>query len=150
MKKFYTIQAVSITLILLILGYIVYVNQGVAKQVNLRMHYKLTGLASWYSKGKLRSGDDFEGKLLSCASQYFPRYSLLMVRNKTNGKKIIVWQNDIHEATDIIIDLSKSAYRKIATLDSGKVIVEVTYLGILKKPNPYIFGKKIDYRDLEK
>ena len=98
------------------------------------------GVASWYAKGKHKNGTPYYGKLLNCASNYFPRYSLLLVENRINNKRVLVWNNDVHEATDIKIDLSKKAFLKISKLKIGKISVKVTFLCITKYPNPNIFG----------
>jgi len=130
--------------IVLILGmfYTIFGLQLVKKQVNMEYHYKITGIASWYAKGKYRDGSVFKGNMMSCASDYFPRYSLLLVKDIATGRKTIVYNNDFHEATDIIIDLSKKAFGKLRKFEIGKIVVEVTYLGILKKPNEEIFGRE--------
>lgn len=99
------------------------------------------GIASWYGKGLNKDGTIFKGHLYSCASDYFDRYDLLLVENVITKKKVMVWNNDTHEATDIIIDLSESAFKKISNLRIGKVIVKVTRLGKMIKPNPDIFGR---------
>lgn len=99
------------------------------------------GVATWYARGLNKDGSKFTGNMYTCASDYFPRYSMLLVKNMVNNKTVVVWVNDTHECTDIMIDLSKRAFREISPLRVGKIVVKITWLGVDKEPNPNIFGK---------
>jgi hypothetical protein len=93
------------------------------------------GYATWYGRGTHKDGTKFTGDMYSCASNYFPRYALLLVTNKLNGRKVLVWNNDVHEADGIIIDLSRKAFGKISKLRLGKIPVEVVQICVTKEPN---------------
>ena len=140
MKNHILLIIIAIMLIVLFSCVLVYkficIEKYIIRQSNIEF-----GVASWYAKGVHMSGVQYKGQLYNCASNYFPRYSLLLVENIVNKKNVIVWNNDTHEATDIKIDLSKKAFNKISNTSIGKTIVKITYLGIMKNPNPEIFGK---------
>lgn len=114
--------------------------ESLEKTVNRISNTKI-GVATWYAKGVNKDGTKFTGNLYSGASNYFERYSLVLVENINNGRKTIVWINDTHESTDIVIDLSKLAFGKLAKWKTGKIPVRVINLGLMPDPNEELFGK---------
>ncbi len=96
--------------------------------------------ASWYSvqslkkegtfktsHGVMANGQIFKDENLTCATRLFPLGTKIKIININNGKSVIV------KVTDRIgkrfahkrIDLSKSAFEKIANLKEG--IIPITY-----------------------
>lgn len=101
-----------------------------------------TGTASWYSsedackynptKGcPTASGKsiyELEKKgILFAASWSYPLGSKVLVKNKQNSKSVMVLVTDRGPAKRLhrVIDLGKDAYRKIASLKTGVINVEV-------------------------
>ncbi len=89
-------------------------------QITLIGTYKLgklhEGNASWYSY-----------KDCNCAAhRYLPIGSRVKVTNKLNGKSVIVTINDRGPfVDDRIIDLSKTSFKKIASIGTGVINVKV-------------------------
>lgn len=96
--------------------------------------------ASWYSveslkkegtwkhgEQKMANGERFNENNLTCACRLFPLGSVIKVTNAKNGKSVTV------KVTDRIgkrfaktrVDLSKSAFSKIASLKEGIVSITV-------------------------
>ena len=102
--------------------------------------------ASWYSEvsckregtwqkygGKMANGEVFDDKKMVCASWNFPFETKVKVTNLANGKTVIVVVKDRGPAKKLvrqgrIIDLSKSAFMKIASLRQGVIKVKVEKL----------------------
>jgi|GEM_PF-3456798 rare lipoprotein A len=90
--------------------------------------YTAEGLGSWYGgrfQGrKTASGEKFDQNKMTAAHRTLPFGSLVEVRNKANGKTVVVRINDrgpFHD--DYVIDLSRAAATKIGLLSSGPVAV---------------------------
>lgn len=97
------------------------------------------GEASWYSRESCRregtsgitaSGERFENENLTCASWDYSFGTLLRITNAKNGKSVIVRVNDRGPAKRLyrqgrIVDLSKAAFREIASLSKGIIKVKV-------------------------
>lgn len=75
------------------------------------------GLASWYRYG---------GGLTTASTRY-PRGTYLRVTNFANGRSVIVKVNDYgpEEHTGRLVDLERSAFRKLAPLSLGVIRVRV-------------------------
>ncbi len=74
------------------------------------------GAATWYANG--------DG--MTCASLDFPFGKYLRVTNRANGKSVIVQVNDSGPyGKDRVIDLNKSAFKKIGDLGTGVINVKV-------------------------
>jgi len=97
------------------------------------------GKASWYSmrdRGVLKTTANmeiFNDKELTCAMWDIPFGTLLKVTNLENGKAVIVRVNDRGPAKRLvrkgrIVDLTKKAFSRIASLKKGLVKVEITIL----------------------
>lgn len=90
-----------------------------------------TGTASWYEKGfegKLTaSGYVYDSNQLTCASNDYPFGTVLKVTNKENGKSVLVVVTDRggFEKYGRKIDLSRSAFNKIASTGHGLIDVKV-------------------------
>ncbi len=94
-------------------------------------HYKKTGIASFYGsgfEGQLTStGERFDSRELTAASNTLPLNTYVKVTNLRNGKWVLVRINDrmaIHNKR--LIDLSKGAAKKLSMIGSGvaRVLVQ--------------------------
>ena len=74
------------------------------------------------------SGEKFDMNKMTCASNYFPIGSKLKIINKANGKSVIVRVNDKGAMSKYTIDLSKGAFRRIASLKDGVIEIKVVRL----------------------
>lgn len=96
--------------------------------------------ASWYSeaslkkegtwktsKGIMANGKKFDETKLTCATRKYPLGSKLHVTNHSTGLSVTVIVTDRigKRFANTRIDLSKAAFKKIASLDKGLVKVEV-------------------------
>jgi len=106
---------------------------GANQEVSL---FRYEGIASWYSEndpGVLKTTANmeiFNHNELTCAMWDIPFGTRLKVTNLDNGKSVTVRVNDRGPAKRLVrrgrvIDLSKKAFSKIASLDEGLVMVEV-------------------------
>lgn len=90
-----------------------------------------TGTASWYGngfEGKLTaSGYVYDSNQLTCASNKYPFGTVLRVTNKTNGKSVLVVVTDRggFDKYGREVDLSKAAFKKIATLNEGLIDTKI-------------------------
>jgi len=102
-------------------------------------NFRLDGKASWYSKqspgiNKYTANNEiFNDKDLTCAMWGAPFNQTVKVTNRVNGKSVIVRVNDRgphfrYFREGRVIDLTKAAFAKIASLDNGLIDVEVTFL----------------------
>jgi len=94
-----------------------------------------TGIASWYSKeapGIKRhtaNGELFDDQKLTCASRYYAFGTRLRVKNLKNGKSVVCRVNDRGPHKRLWgrkIDLTKTAFRRIADPSIGLVRVSIT------------------------
>ncbi len=112
-----------------------YVIRGVKYYPNVvSVGDKFKGRASWY-------GPDFHGKFTSngeiynmydmtAAHKTLPMNTIVKVTNRSNGKSAVVRINDRGPFVDTrIIDLSKSAAKKINMIGAGTTLVAVEVLG---------------------
>jgi rare lipoprotein A len=102
---------------------------GVAQPV----HYKATGLASWYGPGfygrKTASGERFSAKAMTAAHKTLPFGTTVKVTNVDNGKSVVVRINDRGPfVKGRLIDLSKSAASELGLMGEGTASVEVVAL----------------------
>lgn len=89
-----------------------------------------SGIASFYHDKyegrKTASGVIFDQDKLTCASNVYKLGSKLRVTNKENGKSTIVIVNDTGAfKMPRIVDLSKSAFKQIASISRGIISVHV-------------------------
>ncbi|WP_018628098.1 septal ring lytic transglycosylase RlpA family protein [Niabella aurantiaca] len=89
--------------------------------------------ASFYSKNfngrKTATGDTYWDHLMTAASNIYKLGTRLLVVNKHTGKKVEVVVNDRMAAhMKGRVDLSRSAFQKIASTDKGVVPVKVYVL----------------------
>ncbi|ANH80972.1 endoglucanase [Niabella ginsenosidivorans] len=89
--------------------------------------------ATFYSKSfngrKTATGETYWDHLLTAASNIYKLGTKLLVVNKATGKKVTVTVNDrMAPSLKGRVDLSKSAFQKIASLDKGIVPVKVYVL----------------------
>lgn len=98
-----------------------------------------TGSASWYSerspgiRRRTANNEIFDDEAMTCAMWGAPFNQRLRVTNVSNGKSIIVRVNDRgphrrYVRRGRIIDLTKSAFRKIGGLKEGIIKVAVEFL----------------------
>lgn len=100
------------------------------------------GEASWYSEesclrefgknwdGRMANGQKFIDSEYSCASWAYPFATILLVRNKENGKRVKVTVTDRGPAKRLvkkgrIIDLTAKAFSELAPLRVGIIQVSV-------------------------
>lgn len=86
--------------------------------------------ATWYGNqlhGRLTaSGERFSQRAMTCASNRYKLGTHLKVTNTANGKSVVCRVNDRGNlGKGVVVDLSKSAFAKIAPLSQGKVKVNV-------------------------
>lgn len=89
--------------------------------------------ASFYSKSfngrKTATGETYWDHLLTAASNIYKLGTRLLVVNKSTGKKVEVVVNDrMAPHMKGRVDLSRSAFQKIASVNSGVVPVKVYVL----------------------
>lgn len=88
------------------------------------------GYASWYVDKETASGERFSSEALTCASRFYAIGTKLKITSVSTQRSVIVKVNDIgpsEEMTkrDRIIDLTKRAFKKLAPLDKGLILVRV-------------------------
>lgn len=71
------------------------------------------------------SGEKFDKKKLTCASNYYKMGTMLEITNVLNGKSVVVKVNDTGSFKGKKIDLSEGAFKKIADLKQGVIRVRV-------------------------
>jgi rare lipoprotein A len=94
------------------------------------------GTASWYSETdpfinlRTANGEIFDDTRMTCASWDYPFGTRLRVTNLQNGKSVIVRVNDRGPAKRLrrIVDLTRSAFRRIADTKTGIIKVRVSRL----------------------
>ena len=103
---------------------------GCADDLPVKGAYPKTGLASWYDPS-LTSPELFKKWGVTCAMRKTNYGKYYRVCNLANNKCVFVRHNDFGPSAGMyrkkrIIDLSKSAFRKIADLDHGLIQVSVS------------------------
>jgi len=103
---------------------------GCADDQPVKGSYPKTGLASWYDPS-LSSPELFKKLGVTCAMRKTDYGKYYRVCNLDNNKCVFVRHNDFGPSAGMykksrIIDLSKSAFRKIAELDHGLIQVSVS------------------------
>ncbi|MEW5894499.1 MAG: septal ring lytic transglycosylase RlpA family protein [Candidatus Omnitrophota bacterium] len=99
----------------------------------------IVGMASWYSKqspGIKRTTANmeiFDDTAMTCAMWGVPFNQQIKITNLSNGKSVIVRVNDRGPNKRLVkkgrlIDLSRSAFQKIAPLKEGLVPVKIELL----------------------
>ncbi len=99
-------------------------------------HRSFYGTASWYSESdpfinlRTANGEIFDDTKMTCASWNFPFGTRLKITNLQNGRSVIVRVNDRGPAKRLnrLIDLTRSAFRKIADTKTGIIKVRVSRL----------------------
>jgi len=84
----------------------------------------LRGKASWYDYS-LKDAPNYSRFNSTCASRDYPRGSLLQVTNTKTGAATVCRVNDYVESSNVIVDLSSYAFKKLAPLSLGIVEVEL-------------------------
>ena len=98
----------------------------------------LFGVASYYGDKfegrKTASGDIFSQKKMTAACNKLPLGTKIRVTNIRNGKSVEVVINDrLHPKMKRIVDLTKSAAKKLGYVDHGLTKVKVEVIGKVKK-----------------
>jgi rare lipoprotein A len=88
-------------------------------------NYEATYYADFFHGRKTKSGEVFNQNKLTCASNKFAIGSRLKITNIENGKSVIVKVNDIGPVDNKVIDLSKTAFKRIADLEKGRIKIKV-------------------------
>lgn len=101
----------------------------------------VSATASWYGKGfegkVSASGYIYTSNQLTCASNDHPFGTVLKVTNKKNKKSVVVVvldRGNFKKKYGRKIDLSKSAFSKIARLPEGLIKVDIE---VLSKKNAF-------------
>ena len=134
------LKTVTITLVALGLNFII-VDAALCPQDNTIFNEDIgfIGAASWYSESDpcilpmTANKEYFSDKELTCAAWGLPFDTYLRVTNARNGKSVIVRVNDRGPARRLfnkgrIIDLTKTAFARIESLDKGVASVKITVL----------------------
>ena len=105
------------------------INYRHAKRVNVAI-----GFASFYADKfegrKTASGERFSQKKMTCAHNTFPMGTRIRVTNLSNHRYVVVKVNDrLNHRNSRLVDLSKSAARKIGLSKRGVTKVKVERLG---------------------
>ena len=92
--------------------------------------FEQTGRASWYGPGfdgkPTASGEPFDQDRLTAAHRTLPLGAEVSVTNLANGRKVVVEVNDRGPfAKDRVLDLSKSAARRLGMLAEGTASVRI-------------------------
>ncbi len=95
--------------------------------------FRQKGLASWYGKKfhgrKTSNGETYDMYSLTAAHKTLPMHTMLLVRNKKNGKELVVRVNDRGPFVNgRIIDLSYTAASQLGVIKSGTAKVELVAL----------------------
>ena len=98
----------------------------------------LFGVASYYGDKfegrKTASGDIFSQQKMTAACNKLPLGTRIRVTNIRNGKTVEVVVNDrLHPKMKRIVDLSKSAAKKLGYVDHGLTKVRVEVIGKVNK-----------------
>lgn len=98
----------------------------------------LFGVASYYGDKfegrKTASGDIFSQKKMTAACNKLPLGTRIRVTNIRNGKTVEVVVNDrLHPKMKRIVDLTKSAAKKLGYVDHGLTKVRVEVIGKVNK-----------------
>ena len=94
------------------------------------------GTASWYGEefhgGTTSNGETYDMYKMTAAHKTLPLGVYARVRNKLNGKEVVVRVNDRGPfVKDRVIDLSMAAARQLDIIDGGTAPVRVEALGYL-------------------
>jgi rare lipoprotein A len=92
--------------------------------------YQETGMASYYAMNmqhrKTASGEPLNNQSMTAAHKTLPFGTQVLVKNLANGKSVRVRINDRGPFVEgRIIDLTRTAFSRIASLDRGLAKVEV-------------------------
>ena len=111
------------------------------------------GLASWYDdEGPTSDGESYDRNALTAAHKTLPLGVYVRVRNKRNGREVIVRINDRGPfVKERIIDLSLAAARQLGITDAGTAPVHIEALGYRSidnaGPDPYLPPQSYDAGD---
>jgi rare lipoprotein A len=111
--------------------------------------FRQKGLASWYGPKfhgrRTANGERYDMEAPTAAHKTLPMNTWVQVTNLQNGRQVKVRINDRGPFVDSrIIDLSRSAARRLGVLGPGTARVEVLALGI-KRPGSGVAGRPVQY-----
>jgi len=117
-------------------GLLVFLLHGCTGHTGYKPHpevavYKETGVASYYARKfqnrKTASGERFDNNAMTAAHKTLPFGTEVIVKNVNTGRSVKVKINDRGPfVKGRVIDLTRVAFSRIATLDEGLVKVEIT------------------------
>lgn len=92
--------------------------------------FRETGMASYYARKfqsrKTASGERLDNTAMTAAHRSLPFGTVVTVKNLASGKSVLVRINDRGPfVRGRIIDLTRAAFSRIASLDQGVVKVEI-------------------------
>jgi rare lipoprotein A len=121
---------------LAIFGLLVFLLHGCTGHTGYKPHSKVavyneTGVASYYARKfqnrKTASGERFDNNAMTAAHKTLPFGTEVIVKNVNTGRSVKVKINDRGPfVKGRVIDLTRAAFSRIATLDEGLVKVEIT------------------------
>jgi rare lipoprotein A len=99
------------------------------------------GLASFYAQKfngrQTANGNTYNSLKYTAACNVLPLGTWVKVTNLRNGKSVIVYINDrLHPKNKRLIDLTKTAAKKLDYISSGLTRVKVEVLGKLRRDKP--------------
>jgi rare lipoprotein A len=103
---------------------------------NCKATNKTHGCATYYHDKfhgrKTASGEIYDKKLFTAASNVYPLGTILRITNKANGRSIVVKVNDRGNLYNRTLDLSKEAFGYLSPFDVG--VIDITIEELSFKP----------------
>lgn len=96
----------------------------VTTSINVSKH-KVSWYHSSFHGKKTTSGEIYDKNKFTCASNIHPFGSMLLVTNISNHKQVLVKVNDRGQLTGRTLDLSEAAFKTLAPLSKGVIIVNI-------------------------
>ena len=116
--------------ILILLMILVFTSTAYAGQLNATWYStkSLKREGTWkHGERRMANGDRFDENALICATRLWPLDVLLRITNTTNGRSVTCRVSDRigKRFTNNRIDLSRAAFQRIGSLNSGIIPVQV-------------------------
>ena len=126
-----TRKRVSLLTLPFLILFTIFLNASFARDNNEVVKKEVkTGLASWYGNQfhgkKTATGEIYNQKGLTCASNQFPLGTILKITNMQNGKAVVVKVNDrMHPKIKRSVDLSRAAAQELSMIKQGVATVQI-------------------------
>jgi len=123
-------KAIHYVSVLVMITSLLFVHQYTFSQFNKTHVNVWKGIASYYHptfNGRTTSnGEIFSNKKLTCANNFLPLGTYILVSNLKNQQNVIVKVNDrMHPSNKRLIDLSQAAAAKLGLLHQGVGEVQI-------------------------